>query len=69
MANGTFEYGFTFGAPANEEDLHTTGPCEIGDVEFDIVLGVEVDGIDPTYIDAQWAKYQWVAEAIMKAQP
>lgn len=64
MANGQFEYGFTFGRPTDGES--DTGPCEIDDPEFDVVLGVVED---PETIEAQWKKYQWVADAIMSKAP
>lgn len=66
LANGLIEYGFTFGEAANEEDANTTGPCEIGDSEFDIVLGA-VRPDDAVEIEVQWTKYAWVAAAIMEA--
>lgn len=68
LAGGGIEYGYTFGEPANEEDLTTTGPCEIGDTEFDVVLGVAY-GTDTTDMVAKWRKYEWVAKAIMAAIP
>lgn len=68
LADGGIEYGYTFGEPANEEDLTTTGTCEIGDTEFDVVLGVTYQ-INTTDMVAKWRKYEWVAKAIMAALP
>ncbi len=66
LADGRVEYGFTFGQVANEEDMHTTGPCEIGDAEFDVVLGV-TDAHSLGAIEPAWANYRWVAEAVVEA--
>jgi hypothetical protein len=60
------EYGFTFGQAAYEGDDNTAGPCEIGDSEFDVVLGVTYTN-DTAKIEAQWSKYAWVAKAIIEA--
>lgn len=68
LVDGGVEYGFTFGEPANEDDDTTTGPCEIGDNEFDVVLGVTYES-DLTAMRAAWNKYEWVAKAIMAAIP
>lgn len=66
LANGSIEYGFTFGEPGSEEAANSAGPCEIGDSEFDIVLGVTSVDNTPT-LEAAWTKYKWVAEAIIEA--
>lgn len=66
LANGMLEYGFTFGEPATDEAANSTGPCEIGDSEFDVVLGATF----PEFADSlelKWIEYRWVAEAIMHA--
>ena len=68
LANGGVEYGFTFGEPANEVDEGTAGPCEIGDAEFDVVLGV-VHPESTEEIKIKWEKYAWVAAAIIANLP
>lgn len=68
LANGMLEYGFTFGEPGSDEAASSTGPCEIGDSEFDVVLGVTFPEQSDD-IEARWSKYRWVAEAIINAQP
>ena len=67
LASGGIEYGFTFGEAGSDEADASEGPCEIGDYEFDVVLGVAHDSKQLNEIDAKWAKYKWVAEAIIVA--
>lgn len=50
------EYGFTFKREGEE------------DVLFDVVLGTVKRGSQDV-ITADWAKFQWVADAIVKGQP
>lgn len=66
LVSGGLEYGFTFGEPGSEEAANSTGPCEIGDSEFDVVLGVTFSN-NAAQLEAAWAKYRWVAEAIIEA--
>jgi hypothetical protein len=67
LATGGVEYGFTFGEAINDEATNTTESCEIGDSEFDIVLGVARGTKEQNEIEAKWAQYEWVAKAIIAA--
>lgn len=66
LASGGTEYGFCFGKPAYKRDKETTGPCEILDSEFDVVIGVAHDWPAMRKIEAQLRSYEWVAKAIIE---
>jgi hypothetical protein len=67
LSGGGVEYGFTFGEAGSDEAANTTGPCEIGDSEFDVVLGVALNSEQEKEIESKWTKYEWVAKAIIAA--
>lgn len=52
----SIEYGFTFKYEGEEDSL------------FDVVLGEAKPGSQDV-IELDWAKFQWVADAIVKGQP